>query len=79
MAEFSLPANSVVKQGKLFAAGEGVTNIKRFIVYRYDPASGENPYTDTYEVDMDGCGPMVLDGLLKIKDQMDSTLSLTTG
>jgi len=37
MAEFSLPANSVVKQGKLFAAGEGVTNIKRFIVYRYDP------------------------------------------
>ena len=76
MAEFSLPANSVVKRGKLFAASEGVTNIKRFIVYRYDPASGENPYIDTYEVDMDNCGPMVLDGLLKIKDAMDSTLSL---
>jgi len=76
MAEFSLPANSVVKQGKLFKAAEGVTNIKRFIVYRYDPSTGKNPYTDTYEVDMDNCGPMVLDGLLKIKDQMDSTLSL---
>ena len=76
MAEFSLPANSVVKQGKLFEAAEGVTNIKRFIVYRYDPSTGKNPYTDTYEVDMDNCGPMVLDGLLKIKDQMDSTLSL---
>lgn len=76
MAEFSLPANSVVKQGKLFKAAEGVTNIKRFSVYRYDPSSGENPYTDTYEVDMDTCGPMVLDALLKIKDQMDSTLSL---
>jgi succinate dehydrogenase / fumarate reductase iron-sulfur subunit len=38
------------------------------VVYRYDPASGENPRTDTYEVDMDSCGPMVLDGLLKIKD-----------
>jgi len=76
MAEFSLPANSVVKQGKLFKAAEGVTNIKRFIVYRYDPSTGGNPYTDTYEVDMDNCGPMVLDGLLKIKDQMDSTLSL---
>jgi succinate dehydrogenase / fumarate reductase iron-sulfur subunit len=76
MAEFNLPANSVVKQGKLFKAAEGVTNIKRFVVYRYDPGSGKNPYTDTYEVDMDSCGPMVLDGLLKIKDEMDASLSL---
>ena len=76
MAEFSLPANSVVKQGKLFKAAEDVTNIRRFIIYRYDPSTDENPYTDTYEVDMDSCGPMVLDALLKIKDQMDSTLSL---
>ena len=76
MAEFTLPANSVVKQGKLFKAAEGVTNIKRFVVYRYDPGSGKNPYTDTYEVDMDSCGPMVLDGLLKIKDEMDASLSL---
>ena len=76
MAEFSLPANSVVKPGKLFKAAAGVTNIRRFQVYRYDPQSGENPYTDTYEVDMDSCGPMVLDALLKIKDEMDATLSL---
>ena len=76
MAEFSLPANSVVKQGRVFKAADGVTNTRRFIVYRYDPASGDNPCTDTYEVDMDNCGPMVLDALLKIKDQMDSTLSL---
>jgi succinate dehydrogenase / fumarate reductase iron-sulfur subunit len=76
MAEFTLPANSVVKQGRLFKAADGATNIKRFVVYRYDPASGENPSTDTYEVDMDNCGPMVLDALLKIKDEMDATLSL---
>lgn len=76
MAEFTLPANSVVKQGKLFKAADSVTNTKRFVVYRYDPASGENPCTDTYEVDMDSCGPMVLDALLKIKDEMDATLSL---
>jgi len=50
--------------------------IRRFIVYRYDPSSGENPRTDTFEVDMDQCGPMVLDALLKIKDEMDATLSL---
>jgi succinate dehydrogenase / fumarate reductase iron-sulfur subunit len=76
MAEFTLPANSVVTQGMLIKAADGVTNIRRFVVYRYDPASGENPRTDTYEVDMDSCGPMVLDGLLKIKDEMDATLSL---
>ena len=76
MAEFSLPANSVVKQGKLFKAAESASNTRRFLVYRYDPSTGKNHYIDTYEVDMDSCGPMVLDGLLKIKDQIDSTLSL---
>ena len=76
MAEFTLPANSVVKQGKLFKAPEGATNTSRFIIYRYDPDSGENPRTDTFEVDLDTCGPMVLDALLKIKAEMDSTLSL---
>ena len=74
MAEFTLPANSVVKQGKVSKAAAGATNIRRFIVYRYDPDSGENPRTDTYEVDLDSCGPMVLDALLKIKDEMDATI-----
>lgn len=76
MAEFSLPANSIVKPGKTFEGATGAKNTRRFIVYRYDPDTGENPRTDTYEVDMDHCGPMVLDGLLKIKNEMDPTLSL---
>ena len=76
MAEFNLPANSIVKTGKTYKAADGVTNIKVFKVYRYDPSNGENPSLDTYEVDMDTCGPMILDGLLKIKNEMDSTLSL---
>jgi succinate dehydrogenase / fumarate reductase iron-sulfur subunit len=76
MAEFTLPANSIVKTGKTYKAAAGVTNIKVFKVYRYDPSSGANPSLDTYEVDMDTCGPMILDGLLKIKNEMDSTLSL---
>ncbi len=76
MAEFSLPANSVVRPGKIYRDENGSKNIRRFIVYRYDPNSGKNPSTDTYEVDMDQCGPMVLDGLLKIKNEIDSTLSL---
>jgi len=69
MAEFSLPANSVVGQGQVFRAADGAGKIKKFVVYRYDPATGENPRTDTYEVDLESCGPMVLDGLLKIKDK----------
>ncbi len=75
MVEFNLPANSRPTEGKVFAADSGVTNVRRFRVYRYDPDSGNNPRIDTFEVDMDTCGPMVLDALIKIKDEMDSTLT----
>ncbi|MEM7706794.1 MAG: succinate dehydrogenase iron-sulfur subunit [Pseudomonadota bacterium] len=75
MAKFTLPRNSKIKPGKNFSAN-GAKNVKRFKVYRWDPDAGENPRTDTYEVDMDSCGPMVLDGLLKIKNEIDTTLTL---
>lgn len=75
MAEFRLPKNSIVKKGKTFKAADGTRNIRRFIVYRYDPDSGENPRTDTYELDGDKCGPMVLDAIIQIKNEIDSTLS----
>ncbi len=76
MADFKLPANSVVKIGKTYPAPEGASNIKVFKVYRYDPSTGENPSIDTYNIDRDNCGPMVLDALLKIKDEVDATVSL---
>ena len=76
MAEFRLPKNSRVKQGKTWKAPQDAKNVKRFHVYRYDPDGDENPRTDTYEVDMDKCGPMVLDALLKIKNEIDATLTL---
>ena len=75
MAEFRLPKNSVVQKGKTFPAPEGAKNVKRFIVYRWDPSSGENPCRNTYELDLDDCGPMVLDAVLKIKNEVDPTLS----
>ncbi len=75
MAQFTLPANSVVKPGKSFAAPANAKNIKVFKVYRYEPDSGENPRVDTYEVDLDTCGPMVLDALIKIKNEIDPTLT----
>ncbi len=75
MAKFSLPANSKVKRGQVFAAAEGAKNSREFVVYRYDPTTGENPKLDTYQVDMDRCGPMVLDALIKIKNEIDPTLT----
>lgn len=76
MATFTLPKNSKVRPGKIFKADSAAGNIKKFKVYRWDPDSGENPRIDSFDVDLDSCGPMVLDGLLKIKDEIDSTLTL---
>ena len=50
--------------------------MKTFAVYRWNPDIGENPRLDSYEVDQDDCGPMVLDALLWIKNKVDSTLTL---
>jgi succinate dehydrogenase / fumarate reductase iron-sulfur subunit len=75
MAEFTLPANSKIREGRTISAPAGAKNTRKFKVYRYDPDSGENPRVDTYEVDMDSCAPMVLDALIKIKNEMDATLT----
>ena len=74
MAEFSLPADSLVKKGQTFQ-DESRGRLRSVQVYRWDPDTGENPRVDTYEVDMDACGPMVLDVLLRIKNSIDSTLT----
>jgi succinate dehydrogenase / fumarate reductase iron-sulfur subunit len=76
MAEFTLPKNSVVGEGKTVPAAADAKRKKTFRIYRYDPDSGENPRLDTYEIDLDKCGPMVLDALLHIKNEIDPTLTL---
>ncbi len=75
MADFKLPANSIVKKGKTFEAPEGATRTRKFEVYRFDSSNEENPSVDTYFVDLDTCGPMILDALIKIKSEIDPTLS----
>lgn len=74
MAEFTLPKNSKVRAGRKVNAVDA-KNSKKFKIYRYDPESGQNPSLDEYEIDLDKCGPMVLDALIKIKDEVDSTLT----
>ncbi|QLC25126.1 succinate dehydrogenase iron-sulfur subunit [Parasphingopyxis algicola] len=74
MAEFTLPKNSKVrKNGKVHTSDGDRT--KTFKVYRYDPDSGENPRYDRFEIDLDECGPMVLDALIKMKGEQDSSLT----
>ena len=75
MAEFTLPKNSKIKAGKTISAADGASNRKTFRIYRWDPDSGENPRVDSYEIDLDKCGPMVLDALIYIKNDIDPTLT----
>ncbi len=76
MAKFKLPKNSRIKKGRHHAAPGGArAKTRRFKIYRYDPDSGDNPRTDTYEVNTEDCGQMVLDALIKIKDETDSSLT----
>jgi succinate dehydrogenase / fumarate reductase iron-sulfur subunit len=75
MAEFTLPANSKVGPGKSFPAPAGAKRAREFKIYRWDPDTGQNPRLDTYSVDLDACGPMVLDALIKIKNEIDTTLT----
>ena len=75
MAEFRLPKNSRITKGKAFPAPQGATNTRTFRVYRWDPDDGNNPRVDSYEVDLDSCGPMVLDAIIKIKNEIDPSLT----
>lgn len=76
MVEFTLPRNSKIKPGKVWPKPEGATNLREFRIYRWSPDDDQNPHLDTYFIDMDDCGPMVLDGLLWIKNNVDPTLTL---
>lgn len=83
MAQFILPANSVVKKGASHrlegtssgAQGSTSESVRELEIYRWDPDSGDNPRTDTFQIDQNKCGPMVLDALIKIKSDSDPTLT----
>ncbi len=77
MAQITLPKNSKIDKaaGKHHPAPAGARQVRSFKIYRYDPDAGANPRMDTYDVDMAACGPMVLDALIKIKNEIDPTLT----
>jgi succinate dehydrogenase / fumarate reductase iron-sulfur subunit len=75
MAEFTLPANSKIGTGKTFRGPPGATRVRDFKIYRWNPDDGQKPVIDTFEIDLNDCGPMVLDALIKIKNEVDTTLT----
>ena len=75
MATFTLPKNSKITGKTRSHKVDGAGRVKKFKIYRYDPDLGENPRYDTFEIDLDDCGPMVLDALFKIKNEVDPTLT----
>ena len=72
---FGVPPESRIARGRTWPAPPGARRVKTFEIYRYDPDSGCNPHLDTFDVDLDDCGPMVLDALIWIKNTVDSTLT----
>lgn len=82
MAEFTLPKHSKIIEGESIDASNGAKNAKTFNIYRWSPdelnddGTAKNPRLDSVTIDLDKCGPMVLDALLHIKDDIDSTLTL---
>ena len=75
MVEFSLPKNSKVTNGIKHKPKEPSKSPKNLVIYRWDPEDNKNPRLDTYEIDQSKCGPMVLDALMKIKNEIDPSLT----
>ena len=72
---FKVTPESRIEKGRIWPAPADAKRVKAFEIYRYDPDSGSNPRLDTFHVDVDDCGPMVLDALFWIKNKVDSTLT----
>ena len=71
MVQLALPRNSRIKTGKTWNRPQGKGKWKEFRVYRWNPEDGKNPRIDGYWVNLAECGPMVLDGLIKIKNEIE--------
>ena len=75
MAEFKLPKNSEIIEGHEHPKPKTDGEQKTFKIYRWSPDDDSNPRVDTFTIDKDDCGPMVLDALIKIKSEVDGSLT----
>ena|ERR1700761_3411186 len=55
---------------------ENTPRMKAFQVYRWNPDTpSEKPHMQTYTLDLNKTGPMMLDALIRIKNELDPTLT----
>src|SRR5271163_1690273 len=78
MVQLTLPENSRVKQGKTWPKPAEAKRLTEFRIYRWNPDDGANPRIDTYYVDRDDCGPMVLNALACTRgmDEIDGAVKV---
>eukprot|EP00127_Corallochytrium_limacisporum_P003238 Clim_evm87s147 gene=Clim_evmTU87s147 len=68
--------NTIRAQSTAAAGATAGARMKKFSIYRWDPEKpGDKPHMQEYEVDLNDCGPMILDALIKIKNEIDPTLT----
>ena len=72
---FGVAKGSRITEGKSWLAPEGAIRIAILRIYRFNPDSDKGPRMDTFHVDLDDCGPMLLDALIWIKSKVDPTLT----
>eukprot|EP00877_Chromochloris_zofingiensis_P009897 jgi/Chrzof1/5160/Cz15g13230.t1_SDH2[v5.2] len=72
-----ISTTSEVSQAQAAAATQSAKPalVKQFEIYRWNPDSPDKPKYQSYKVDINSCGPMMLDVLFKIKDEQDGTLA----
>jgi len=58
---------------RAFSAADA--QMQKFSIYRYDPEKQHKPFLQIYDIDLKETGPMLLDALVKIKDEVDTTLA----
>jgi succinate dehydrogenase / fumarate reductase iron-sulfur subunit len=75
MVQLTLPKNSKIDEGKTWPHPANARAEREFRIYRWNPDDGRNPRLDTYHVDTGDCGPMILDALIWIKNNIDPTLT----
>ena len=68
---FSLPKNSKIVKGKTF----GTKNNLVLNIYRWNRDNGKNPSINTYHLNKSKMGPMLLDAIMYIKNNVDPTLT----
>lgn len=75
MVQLRLPKNSRVGAGQKWPAPADAKRTRKLTIYRYDPGADAKPTWDEYQIDLDACGPMLLDALIYIKNNIDPTLA----